>query len=213
MLGKLSHYGIKGPVLCWIAAFLADRTQRVVIEGTHSPPAPVFSGVPQGTVLGPLLFLCHINDLPSVVNSQVRLFADDCLMYRPIALEADQVSLQRDLTALERWGETWGMKFNAQKCQIMTIARGKRRLSHFYTLCGHILESVQEAKYLGILISDELSWSNSIWGLTNTATPFFLLYSTDVHLPSRWGLDHLSFLLPDGAQIQWTKSELFRVLA
>ena len=136
MLGKLSHYGIKGPVLRWIGAFLADRTQRLVIEGTHSPPAPVLSGVPQGTVLGPLLFLCHINDLPSVVNSQVRLFADDCLMYRPISLEADQVSLERDLTALERWSDTWGMKFNAQKCQIMTIARGRRRLSHFIHFAG-----------------------------------------------------------------------------
>ena len=175
MLGKLSHYGIKGPVLRWIAAFLADRTQRVVIEGTHSPPAPVLSGVPQGTVFGPLLFLCHINDLPSVVNSQVRLFADDCLMYRPITSEADQVSLQRDLTALEGWGETWGMKFNAQKCQIMTIARGRRRLSHFYTLCGHILESVQEAKYFGIIISDELSWSphvNSVFNRANSTLGF-----------------------------------------
>ena len=169
MLGKLSHYGIKSPVLRWTAAFLADRTQRVVIEGTHSPPAPVLSGVPQGTVLGPLLFLCHINDLPSVVNSQVRLFADDCLMYRPIASEVDQVSLQRDLTALERWGETWGMKFNTQKCQIMTIARGRRRLSHFYTLCGHILENVQEAKYLGIIISDELSWSPHVKSVFNRA--------------------------------------------
>ena len=96
-------------------------------------------------------------------------------MYRPIASEADQVSLQRDLTALERWGETWDMKFNAQKCQIMTIAQGRRRLSHFYTLCGHILESVQEAKYLGIIISDELSWSphvNSVFNRANSTLGF-----------------------------------------
>ena len=166
MLGKLSHYGIKGPVLRWIGAFLADRTQQVVIEGTHSPPAPVLSGVPQGTVLGPLLFLCHINDLPSVANCQVRLFADDCLMF---SSEVDQVSSQRDLTALERWGDTWVMKFNAQKCQIMTIARGRRRLSHFYTLCGHIPESVQEAKYLGIIVSDELSWSPYVHSVFNRA--------------------------------------------
>ena len=75
MLGKLSHYGIKGPVLHWIRAFFADRTQLVVFEDTNFPLAPVLSGIPQGTVWEPLLFLCHINDLPSVVNSLApRLF-------------------------------------------------------------------------------------------------------------------------------------------
>ena len=75
MLGKLSFYGIKGPLLNWIAAFLKDRHQRVVVEGMTSGPEPVASGVTQGSVLGPLLFLLHINDLPNGVTSQVRLFA------------------------------------------------------------------------------------------------------------------------------------------
>ena len=97
LLGKLSHYGINGPILRWIGAFLEDREQGVVVEGQRSPSARVLSGVPQGTVLGPLLFLIHINDLPSVVHSQVRLFADDCLMYRPIYSVDDQSALQRDL--------------------------------------------------------------------------------------------------------------------
>ena len=74
-----------------------------MVDGARSKPVDVMSGVPQGTVLGPLLFLLHINDLPSVVTSQVRLFADDCLMYRPIRSIADQVELQRHLSALERW--------------------------------------------------------------------------------------------------------------
>ena len=77
LLGKLSFYGIKGPILSWIEAFLVDRIQSVVVEGCRSPLGRVQSGVPQGTVLGPLLFLLHINDLPSVVNSTIRLFADD----------------------------------------------------------------------------------------------------------------------------------------
>ena len=122
-----------------------------------------------GFIMSSITFLMAT---PSVVNSQVRLFADDCLMYRPITSEADQVSLQRDLTTLEGWGETWGMKFNAQKCQIMTIARGRRRLSHFYTLCGHILESVQEAKYLGIIISDWSPHVNSVFNRANSTLGF-----------------------------------------
>ena len=71
------------------------------------------SGVPQGTVLGPLLFLLHINDFPSVVSSKVRLFEDDCLIYRNIKNKQDQITLQIDLNLLENWGNTWGMRFNA----------------------------------------------------------------------------------------------------
>ena len=78
------------------------------------------SGVPQGTVLGPLLFLLHIYDLPSVVSSNVRLFADDCLIYRNIKSKEDQITLQKDLNLIENWGNTWGMRFNAAKCNILS---------------------------------------------------------------------------------------------
>ena len=84
LLHKLDHYGIRGTTLNWIQNFLTNRTQKVVVDGSSSESARVRSGVPQGTVLGPLLFLTYINDLPSTVSSQVRLFADDCLLYRPI---------------------------------------------------------------------------------------------------------------------------------
>ena len=93
----IAGYSIKfGFNTNWIAAFLKDRHQRVAVEGMTSGAEPVDSGVPQGSVLGPLLFLLHINDLPSVVTSQVRLFADDCLLYRPIRSACD-------LEALKRW--------------------------------------------------------------------------------------------------------------
>ena len=104
----------------------------MLVEGKYSKPAKVLSGVPQGTVLGPLLFLIHTNDLPCVVTSQVRLFADDCLMYRPVHGLADQLALQADLLALERWGDAWGRRFNAAKCQIMQVYRGQG-LVQFYT--------------------------------------------------------------------------------
>ena len=80
LLHKLYHLGIQGPILSWLRNFLTQRSMRVVLEGYSSNPTSVDSGVPQGTVLGPLLFLCHINDLPKAVTSQVRLFADDSLL-------------------------------------------------------------------------------------------------------------------------------------
>jgi len=175
LLGKLSHYGIQGPVLRWIESFLIGREQRVVVDGHASASCSVLSGVPQGTVLGPLLFLLFINDLPSVVDSQVRLFADDCLLYRPVGSMEDQAALQSDLASLERWGDAWGMHFNAKKCQIMTISRGRSHLVYFYSLSGHTLESVQEAKYLGITLSNSLSWSphvDSIYSRANSTLGF-----------------------------------------
>ena len=115
LLGKLSLYGISGPILHWIEASLTDRVQGVVVEGFRSSEGKVLSVVPQGTVLGPLLFLLRINDLPSVITSQIRLFADDCLTYCPIRSSADCEALQRDLDSLERWSSAWGMKFNTKK--------------------------------------------------------------------------------------------------
>ena len=88
---------------------------RVIVEGETSTETTVDSGVPQGTVLGPLLFLCHINDIPERVNSHVRLFAGDCLLYREINSPKDHHILQHYLKELERWASDWGMNFKAKK--------------------------------------------------------------------------------------------------
>ena len=167
LLGKLSFYGIKGPLLKWIAAFLKDRHQSVVLEGMTSGQVPVDSVVPKGSVLGPLLFLLHINDLPSVVTSQVCLFADDCLLYRPIISVLDQEAFQCDLDALEQWASTWGMRFNAKKCYLMNIIRTRNHLTHNYSQNSHILQTVTREKYLGITISNDLNWSTHINTITN----------------------------------------------
>ena len=92
-VGEAWVYGITGPVLNWTAAFSKNLVQRVVVDDRQSRSAMVDSGVPQVTVLGPLFFLLHIHDLPSVVDSQVLLFADNCVVYRPICFEAGQVLL------------------------------------------------------------------------------------------------------------------------
>ena len=125
---------------------------------------------PQGTVLGPLLFLCHINDLPERVTSQVRLFADDCLLYKPIRNDQDRLELQQDLLALEQWATKWGMRFNAKKCYIMHISPKSRKRTHMYSLCGQILETVSDNPYLGLQISDDLKWQKHIANTTNKAS-------------------------------------------
>ena len=115
------------------------------------------SGVPHGTVLGPILFLLHINDLPSIVSSKVRLFANDCLIYRQIKSNNDQIELQRDLNLLESWGGKWGMRFNAAKCNIMRVSRMRLPFLYSYKLSGQVLDEVKDSKYLGV--TDNLDWS------------------------------------------------------
>ena len=125
---KLEHYGIRGKNLAWIEDFLRDRTQVVVLKGKTSDPVPVTSGVPQGSVLGPALFLVYINDLPECVKSTPRLFADDCILYRVINSKKDSELLQLDLRALEQWESNWQMEFAPEKCKLLRICR-KRKLT------------------------------------------------------------------------------------
>ena len=164
LLQKLELYGLHGDLHNWIRSFLTSRSQSVMIDGCHSQEDRVLSGVPQGTVLGPLLFLCHINDLPSVVdpNTAVRLFADDCLLYRSITSPSDQFQLQRDLAALSHWGDCWGMRFNVKKCNVLHLGKTSNSDVRFYELNNTVLSEVSQAKYLGVLISNDMSWSPHI---------------------------------------------------
>ena len=99
----------------------------MVVDGQSSDTASVTSGVPQGSVLGPILFLTFINDMPECVSSKVRLFADDSIIYKEITTDSDGRDLQNDLEALEMWEKTWGMSFNPSKCHIIHISRKKKR--------------------------------------------------------------------------------------
>ena len=125
LLHKLDAYGIKESLHKWISSFPQDRQMNVVVEGEHSESAPVESGGPQGTVLGPLMFLCHINDLPDTVKSQVRLFADDCLLYRQIKSQTDHTTLQNDLIELKKMGSQMGHAFQCQKKMLYSICQTK----------------------------------------------------------------------------------------
>lgn len=130
LLSKMEEYGIRGPLNNWLNMFLTQRKMKVVVEGEQSEEVKVDSGVPQGTVLGPLLFLCHINDLPDTVKSSVRLFADDCLLYRTIKTEKDHKLLQEDLANLEDWANKWGMRFNAKKMLYLEHQKQRPEILH-----------------------------------------------------------------------------------
>ena len=116
LLSKLNYYGIQGKTLAWINFWLTERFQRVVVDGEASSFVKVTSGVPQGTVLGRLMFLLFINDIHENLDSTLRLFADDALLYRPINTMNDTIILQNDIDKLVSWSKTWQMQFNVTKC-------------------------------------------------------------------------------------------------
>ena len=159
LLKKLDHYGVRGGTHSWIKAFLSNRTQQVVVDGATSDPEAVISGVPQGSVLGPILFLAFINDLPQQVSSKTRLFADDCIVYRTICSSQDTEILQDDLRKLAEWEKTWGMDFHPEKCSILRVHRKRKPLIYNYSLKGHILESDTVTRYLGVHLTNNLSWN------------------------------------------------------
>ena len=156
LLLKLQAIGVGGPLLHWIEAFLSDRRQRVGIEGVYSEWARVTSGIPQGSVLGPILFLVYINDLPDVVRCTAKLFADDTKVYRSVAGSKDQELLQSDINALEAWTVTWQLPFNTKKCKLMHL--GNSNQSFRYHMAEEELVTVKTEKDLGIFIDNTLKF-------------------------------------------------------
>ena len=152
LLHKLDFYGVRESTLRWIESFLRQRKQSVLLDSTRSTEAVVLSGVPQGTILGPLLFLAFIYNLPeSTKHADARLFADDCLLYRHVLTSQDSAFLQEDLSAIERREETWQMKFHPEKCTVIRISTNRRHIIKTnYQIHGHSLEVVDSSKYLGL---------------------------------------------------------------
>ena len=158
----------------WINAFLCYRQQRVLVNGVKSDWAPVVSGVPQGTVLGPLLFSLHINDITADIESEIRLFADDCVCYREIKDKEDTLKLQRDIDRLGNWARKWGMRFKPVKCNMMQLTnKTLNKIQASYTLEGTVLENVDNIKYLGVTITNDLKWNTHISNICTKANRIF----------------------------------------
>ena len=161
---KAKFYGISGKLNNWLRAFFTGWGQRVVVNGSSSKWSPVLSGVPQGTFLGPSLFLLFVNDLLSSVSARVKLFADDSVLYCYIESSADHDKLQQDLLQLEEWAARWQMNFAPRKCYIMSITL-KRQPSWFsYSRrCVTLPWGVTFQKYLGVYITNSLNWTKQLW--------------------------------------------------
>ena len=161
LLMKMSMYGVKDKVIKWLRSFLIGRGQKVVVNNTESERMNVTSGVPQGSILGPVLFICYINDLPNEVVSKVKIFADDTKIYRSIKEDNDQISLQQDLLKLQDWAKTWQMKFHPDKCKLMTI-NGKESDRKYYMFDDDdekvYLQKVDSEKDLGVNIDANLTF-------------------------------------------------------
>ena len=167
-LSKMKMIGICDQVVDWTAAFLRDRTQTVTLRGTASDSCPVTSGVPQGSVIGPALFLIYINDLPSRVKSQVRLFADDTIIYTT-ADNSDQ--LKSDLKSLETWEKEWNMEFHPAKCEFIRFSRKRNKAPiPTYTLHDEVIPTTKTIKYLGVKIQEDLKWNSHIEYITTKAS-------------------------------------------
>ena len=180
LLYKMSKYGINHQVLKWVQSFLQQRTQSVVVRGEKSEPLNVTSGVPQGSVLGPILFLIFINDLPLGIVSPVSLFADDSKVFSRIISEKNSLKskksgnyfkgnevLQNDLNSIRDWARRWKMEFNVDKCKIMHMGRSNPQ--HAYSMDGAELTKTVKEKDLGVLVEDNLEFDQHIKGIVGRA--------------------------------------------
>ena len=138
--------------------------------GSSSDWAAVHSGVPQGSVLGPLLFNIFAFDLPFCVQSNLRQYADDTVLYRVIKTPDDEVTLQNDLQHINTRCNLNRMALNPNKCKLMTVTRSRNPAKPLYNIGDYTLENVDNYKYLGVIISRDLSWKTHISNVTSKAT-------------------------------------------
>jgi hypothetical protein len=156
LLVKLARYGITGNLYNWIKQFVTGRTQRVCIGDGRSSWVPVRSGVPQGSVLGPLLFLLYVDDIRMHVDCDMVMFADDLKLWIPINTVADEQRMQTNLDALQEWTDKWLLNFNTTKCVTLHLSSSAVTSNHQYSIGDHLLENIEVEKDLGVLIESTL---------------------------------------------------------
>jgi ribonuclease P/MRP protein subunit RPP40 len=173
LIHKLEHNGIRGMLLAWIEAFLSNRFFKVEVGNAYSVKCPVVSGVPQGSVLGPLLFSLYIMDLRHLLQSNYSLYADDCkICSNPCE---SSLILQNDVDTLSDWSKKWLILLNINKCSVLHMGKTNPFLT--YKIESHELQSVKEVKDLGFTITSDMSWSSHICKIVKRAnTVSYLLF-------------------------------------
>ncbi|MCG8032216.1 MAG: hypothetical protein JAZ03_08575 [Candidatus Thiodiazotropha taylori] len=171
LLLKLQNYGIKGQVYEWVKDFLSDRVQRVMVNGTPSEWAEVSSGIPQGSVLGPILFLVYINDMPDVIAVLIKLYADDAKIYNRVSITDRNNQVQTSLDNSVDWANEWLMYYNFKKCHHLQI--GRQEIDSKYSMKAgnetHELNKVKNEKDLGVIIDSNLLFRDHITSKVNLA--------------------------------------------
>ena len=163
LLQKLRSYGIIGPLFNWLSDYLCHRRQRVVVNGASSSWVEVCSGVPQGSVLGPILFILYVNDLPDSVSfSNIAMFADDTKCFKSIKTTCDASRFQQDLDSLSVWASINELMFQPAKCENLRITRKRCSPQRSYTLNEVTLKLVTIARDLGLQVSHDLLWADHI---------------------------------------------------
>ncbi|BHF71364.1 hypothetical protein SprV_0401442200 [Sparganum proliferum] len=156
LLYKLSRIGVRGKLLKWIRSFLLGRSQAVHVSDQQSAEVGVWSGVPQGSVLGPTLFLVYVNDYANELDCDVAMFADDIKIWTTIRNEVDDARLQTNLDRLEQWSKDWLLPFNVNKCNFLLVGGTSSPNRTVYRLTGKPLQEVEAQKDLGVWITTSL---------------------------------------------------------
>lgn len=169
LLSKIRKLQLNDQITTWIENFLSNRYQRVIINEFSSSTTRVLSGVPQGSVLGPLLFLVYINDIAANIGSTIRLFADDCVVYRQITSHDDVHALQADLIKLTEWCHRWQMEINVEKTKHISFSTLANTPRNSYTIDNLQIEQVDCFKYLGVFFTSDLAWDTHVEYITKKA--------------------------------------------
>ena len=186
LISKLHSYGLNNGIIDWIEAFLTNRKQRVRIKQSYSKWAQVISGVPQGSVLGPILFIIYINDLIEHCDSgsDIFLFADDAKIFSLVSKKEDCITLQQDLDKFNDWIGKWLLSLNVGKCKTVSIGKNNEIFST-YTISGHIIDKVQTIKDLGVVFDSRLKFDEHIDEKVNKAYQILgLIKGNFIHLTS-----------------------------
>ena len=212
LLFKLEHIGICGNLIDWFKNYLSGRKQRVVIRGQSSTFLEVKSGVPQGSVLGPILFLIYINDITSGITSNKKLYADDTSLYYPIMKNREHECYQvikRDLHYIEAWGKQWKVNFNPLKTERLLMSR-KDNINIFHCdlfFQGEMIKIVDDHKHIGLTYSSNCTWKTHLNNIHSTASKRIDILKTLKWKLNRRSLEilYVSFVRPlfEYADVVW----------